>query len=387
MSCNSSSTFVRVIKVGEKYSYIPFLGCGTKKNGKAESVTKLVPESDTEYEMNTEYCTGTEENNLSITTTPLKSTAFDKKQKKTKLTITSGTGINTLSTTTPTKTGYTFTSGKEWIRSGSTTTYNQASGYKATDFCPNLTTQSQSVTLKVNWRMVKPSTPTISNPKDGVWSNKNVTIDYSTTTPKNIIGKWYYNYSDDKTVKEWTALSGKTSISYKETNDQNHTLYIWVCNKNASEYDDSSNCSSKATTKIMINKTPPVLKLTGFEESDWSTLLSYSPDYKINPTAETYPAKYNTCSWLSYEFTSSCSDNLSGCESKKYVIYSTSIFENKCGKYTGDLNTSTWVFNTDCNYSSGAGNKETYTYEWVKIYDKAGNQSNIIRVNTDITWC
>ena len=94
VSCNSSSTFVRIIKVGDKYAYSPFLGCGKKKNGKADSLDTTLPIANQENVMRPEYCTGTEENNLEITTEPLKSEAYDKKKKKTKIKITSGTGIN-----------------------------------------------------------------------------------------------------------------------------------------------------------------------------------------------------------------------------------------------------------------------------------------------------
>ena len=94
ISCNSSSTFVRILKIGDKYSYSPFLGCGKKKDGKAKSIDTTLPIANQENVMKPEYCTGTEENNLEIIAEPLKSEAYDKKKKKTKIKITSGTGIN-----------------------------------------------------------------------------------------------------------------------------------------------------------------------------------------------------------------------------------------------------------------------------------------------------
>ena len=94
VSCNSSSTFVRIIKVGDKYSYTPFLGCGKKKDGKANRLDTTLPIANHANEMKVEYCTGTEENNLEIVTVPEKSVEYDKKKKKTKIKITSGTGIN-----------------------------------------------------------------------------------------------------------------------------------------------------------------------------------------------------------------------------------------------------------------------------------------------------
>ena len=50
-----------------------------------------------------------------------------------------------------TRNNYSPIDGKEWILSGTNTTFNQASGYKATEFCSNLNNGDQTVTLKVNW--------------------------------------------------------------------------------------------------------------------------------------------------------------------------------------------------------------------------------------------
>ena len=47
--------------------------------------------------------------------------------------------------------GYHPKSTQEWIRDGDGVVFNQASGYRAIDFCPNLRNGDQRVTLKVNW--------------------------------------------------------------------------------------------------------------------------------------------------------------------------------------------------------------------------------------------
>ena len=94
VSCDSDSTFVRILKIGDKYAYSPFLGCGKKKNGKAGSIDTTLPVANQENVMKPEYCTGTEENNLEIVSDPIKSDVYDKKKKKAKIKITSGTGIN-----------------------------------------------------------------------------------------------------------------------------------------------------------------------------------------------------------------------------------------------------------------------------------------------------
>lgn len=48
-----------------------------------------------------------------------------------------------------TRTKYVIPTGKEWYNGSNF--YNQSNGYKATDFCENLETGDQSVTLKVRW--------------------------------------------------------------------------------------------------------------------------------------------------------------------------------------------------------------------------------------------
>ena len=49
--------------------------------------------------------------------------------------------------------GYHPKNTQEWIRDGDGVVFNQASGYRAIDFCPNLRNGDQRVTLKVNWEI------------------------------------------------------------------------------------------------------------------------------------------------------------------------------------------------------------------------------------------
>ena len=100
ISCNSKSTFVRVVKIKDKYSYSFFLGCGQSKkseSGELETskVTISFPEKGKEYEMDSSYCSGVKENNLSVVANPdKKGSTYDKKKRKAALVITSATGIN-----------------------------------------------------------------------------------------------------------------------------------------------------------------------------------------------------------------------------------------------------------------------------------------------------
>lgn len=93
MSCNSDDTYVRVIKQKDKYGYKTFLACGKKTNGKIKKSNINLP---TEIpEMNTEACTGTKTGNLSVTADMTQANGKgDKNRKKTKIIISSGTGID-----------------------------------------------------------------------------------------------------------------------------------------------------------------------------------------------------------------------------------------------------------------------------------------------------
>jgi len=93
MSCNSAMTYVVVTKQGDKYGYSPYVGCGKKADGSVEAITVKLPKSIPE--MDTVACAGAEQNNLRIEADMSQAGAeVKRRKKKTKLTITSGTGIN-----------------------------------------------------------------------------------------------------------------------------------------------------------------------------------------------------------------------------------------------------------------------------------------------------
>ena len=92
VSCNSDSTFVRVIKVNEKYGYSPYLGCGEKKEDKAKSVTVSFPEKDKVYQMDTSICGGVSGSSIDISSDSLDSLVYQKR-KSMRLLLTSTAGI------------------------------------------------------------------------------------------------------------------------------------------------------------------------------------------------------------------------------------------------------------------------------------------------------
>lgn len=50
---------------------------------------------------------------------------------------------------------YYINASEAWFRSGTDVSYNQDNGYNASDFCPDIASGNQSVTLKVKWRNYK----------------------------------------------------------------------------------------------------------------------------------------------------------------------------------------------------------------------------------------
>ena len=102
-----------------------------------------------------------------------------------------------------TKSGYQPVSAKEWFRDGDSTKFNQANGYKATDFCPSLGSGDQNVTLKVNWEIVN---YTISYTLDGGSVSGNPTtynVNSDEITLKNPTKTGY-------TFTGWTGSNGTT---------------------------------------------------------------------------------------------------------------------------------------------------------------------------------
>lgn len=109
----------------------------------------------------------------------------------------------------------------------------------------------------------KPATPTITNPTNGNWTNKDFSLTVNTSSPSEIIGYWYYSYDQTNWVtydKSGYDSFGKTDFTtspFSAQRDQN--VYIRVCNKEASGALDNVNCSDSASTRIRIDKTKPVL--------------------------------------------------------------------------------------------------------------------------------
>ena len=92
VSCNRDRTFVRITKLDDKYVYVPFLACGDKNN--ANSI-KIVLPNGSSSSMTDDFCTKGELTTMNVDADrTYVGNSFNKKRKKTKITISSLTGIN-----------------------------------------------------------------------------------------------------------------------------------------------------------------------------------------------------------------------------------------------------------------------------------------------------
>jgi len=90
ITCATDKTFVRIIKLKDKYGYLSVLGCKSKNNDEIKRYPK-----DTTIEINNNLCNSHSSNNINIDVDRTYLTnRFDKKRKTTKLILTSITGIN-----------------------------------------------------------------------------------------------------------------------------------------------------------------------------------------------------------------------------------------------------------------------------------------------------
>ena len=150
---------------------------------------------------------------------------------------------------TPTRTNYSF---KEW------NTKKDGTGTKITKDSK----ATKNITVYAEWKMNKPNKPTITNPYNGKWANKNFNLTIKTISSKNIVGEWYIS-TDNKTYSKYAAAKGKNSFTYLINTEREDTLYVKVCNKEATSSKDTTRCSNISSTDLKVDKTPPTCTVSG----------------------------------------------------------------------------------------------------------------------------
>lgn len=98
--------------------------------------------------------------------------------------------------------------------------------------------------------------PTLNftNPKDGIWTNQNISFTINSTDAMSGVEGYYYSYDGKNYYKD------KKEMVFSA--ERNATAYIKVC-------DNAGNCTIK-TTSIKIDKSPPTLIFTNPKDGIWT---------------------------------------------------------------------------------------------------------------------
>ena len=113
--------------------------------------------------------------------------------------------------------------------------------------------------VKVLMDKAAPSTPTITNPNNNKWTNKDYNVTAESTDKTSGIEKFQYRYPNSKDPEEqkWTDFSekNKDKLQIPQTKERSEILEIRAC-------DVAGNCSAAAKTTVKLDKTAPTCKVT-----------------------------------------------------------------------------------------------------------------------------
>lgn len=322
MSCNSDMTYVRVTKQKDKYGYSPFISCGKKTRGKITKVTLSIPK--VVPEMDSDSCTGVNMPNLKIEADP-KEGLNAKNKYKTRIKISSGTGINrttaiyakwsktwndyldvgfekidfkiegnqeqillggNLVTTkskellTPEETGEYYLivrvdkledlHGNKWVHPNP-----QRKESKYIEFGPYVVADNQ---------VTGPIKLEIYNPSNERWVNKDIELEIKGSSKYEIDN--YYETLDPNNSDSWKVISegeGKTQFTKTYNMPGENKLYVKVC-------DVEGNCA-QGNTDLRIDKNPPTVPI--IENSSKGNWVKTDVTLKISSTdAETGISDY-----------------------------------------------------------------------------------------------
>jgi len=128
------------------------------------------------------------------------------------------------------------------------TAYHNPIYIRACDNAGNCSSSTSTITLIDK---EKPSKPTITNNKNNVWTNQNISINIKSADNRGIAR---YEWSDDNS--NWSLAGTTSSTNYTKTITAYHNpIYIRAC-------DNAGNCSDSTSTKTLIDKTNPVISFT-----------------------------------------------------------------------------------------------------------------------------
>ena len=273
LSCSSSNTNVATCSVsGSTITVKP----GTTKGTANITVTSA---STTNYNSQTStHVATTEEGLLSVTASGY---TGDYDSKEHGIVVTSSGSTIKYGTSEGT---YNLDSSPKYKNLGTYTVYYQVTrlGYKTI-------TGSKQVIIK---DLSAPSTPTITNPTNGNWTNKDFSL---TVSSSDNVGIAYYQYSYDNS--NWTTYANSAATTYVTTAfsiERNQLVYIRAC-------DSALNCSSSSSTYIRIDKTAPTVpSLTGTNTSWTNQNINVKPSSTDSGSGVNHYESYYSGSWHNY---------------------------------------------------------------------------------------
>ena len=231
----------------------------------------------------------------------------------------------------------------------------------------------------------KPNKPTITNPTNGNWTNKDFSLTVKTTTSSNL-GYWYYSYDKKNWViynkENYNSYGKKEFITSPFSAERNQPVYIRVCNIKASAATDSTNCSDYASTNIRIDKTPPPSpKYNGLDILN-NTFYTTSNDCSGkggHNYDESCTINVTTKGWHFYfETNTNVVDNNNGSGIKKtQYIWNHNGTAVNCPNWTDDC--SPWEINKN-------GNRGNYLRDCERGIDNAGNVGYSLCMDFHIKW-
>ncbi len=237
VSCGSEDTFVKVVKMDDKYGYATSIGCGNVgADGKVKVNIKLPKEglsgSDT--------CSVDSQTIMSFTANPSEDSSIKYKKRNIKLTISSETGIND----------------------------NMAVYYGFSD------TKDSNV-INNEWKKLPVKIPGKKSQKEDIYEGKTIHITTDDLiTPSNVTGKLYLVIQIEKlenlTTDSWTTDSNKDNFLYFGT---------YTVDNIKPKFNDSTVISSESG----FNSIKPKLKLNVTDEkysttNDLRMCISYDTD-------------------------------------------------------------------------------------------------------------
>ena len=199
-----------------------------------------------------------------------------------------------------------------------------------------------------------PVKPTISNPTNGKWTNKDFTITMKTVTASSRIGHWEYKYDNGS----WQTYSNSASNTHSMTisSDKSGTLYVRACT-NASGI-----CSEAASTTIRLDKTNP--SCSSWKENTWTTggvTVRYSCSDNLSGVVSCPGTRWGLKSGIGSTTIKDNAGNTATCpgqsvssatqyRTRTRYLYNKSCYTSCCGTYQYACGTSSTCNSWNCVY-------------------------------------